>query len=88
MLTGKTKSGFEFEIDETALDDMEFVELLASLEDDFLNFPKVCTILLGKEQKQRLYDHLRNDAGKVPIPAVNEAIAEIMTTAGSETKNS
>lgn len=88
MLKGKTESGFYFEIDETALDDMEFVEALADLEEDALKLPKVCNMLLGKEQKAKLYDHLRNEHGKVPASAVSSAIVEIMLVAGESTKNS
>ena len=88
MLTGTTKSGFYFEIDETALDDMEFVEALAELEENALKFPKVCTMLLGKAQKKKLYDHFRDENGKVPVEVISNAIAEIMTMAGESTKNS
>lgn len=87
MLQGKTESGFCFEIDESALDDMEFVEALADLEEDALKLPKVCNMLLGKEQKAKLYDHLRNEDGKVPINDVSNAIVEIMSVAGENTKN-
>ena len=88
MLKGKTESGFCFKINEADLDDMEFVEALAELEEDALKFPKVCDMLLGKEQKKKLYDHLRNENGKVPVNAVSNAIAEIMSVAGESTKNS
>ena len=88
MLKGKTKSGFCFEIDETGLDDIEFVEALADLEEDALKLPKVCNMLLGKEQKAKLYDHLRNENGKVPVTDVSNAIVEIMSVAGESTKNS
>ena len=88
MLTGKTQSAFYFEIDETELDDMEFVEALAELDENPLKFPKVCNMLLGKEQKEKLYDHLRNEKGKVPVDAVSNAITEIMSLAGDSTKNS
>lgn len=88
MINGETKSGFKFEVDETQLDDMEFLEALADTQEDVLAFPRVCTKLLGNEQKKRLYDHLRDEKGKVPIAAVNEAVTEIMTIAGEKTKNS
>lgn len=88
MLKGTTKSGFCFEVDETGLDDMEFVEALAELDENPLMLPKVCTTLLGKEQKAKLYDHLRNENGKVPASDVSNAIVEIMTIAGESTKNS
>lgn len=88
MVKGKTESGFEFEIEEAQLDDMEFMEALSDVQDDPLAFPKVCRMLLGEEQKKKLYDHLRDENGKVPIAAVNEAITEIMTISGEKLKNS
>lgn len=88
MRSGKTESGFEFEIDETELNDMEFIELLAEAQSDALMFPKTIERLLGKEQKQKLYDHLRNDKGRVPVEAATEILVEIMTLAGEDTKNS
>lgn len=88
MVKGKTESGFEFKIEEAQLDDMEFMEALSDVQDDPLVFPKVCRMLLGEEQKKKLYDHLRDENGKVPIAAVNEAITEIMTVSGEKLKNS
>lgn len=88
MISGKIKNGFKFEIDETKLDDMEFLEALAETQEDPLAFPKVCTKLLGIEQKKRLYDYLRDESGKVPIADVEGAVVEIMTASGEKVKNS
>lgn len=88
MRRGKTESGFEFEINEQDLDDMEFLELLAKSQNDALAFPAVLERLLGSEQKKALYDHLRNESGRVPVEATADIVAEIMTIAGEETKNS
>ncbi len=87
MVRGTLKSGFQFEIDAEALDDMEFVEVLADAEKNGLAFPKLCTMMLGEEQKKRLYDHLRNEKGKVPVKAVQDAIIEMMALSGGKTKN-
>ena len=87
MLKGKTKSGFEFEIDEKVADDMELLEAIAEAETQTYKFPQVLKKILGEEQKQKLYDHLRTKKGNVPIEkAINEFI-EIMNEAGKETKN-
>ena len=88
MLKGKTESGFAFEIDESIGDDMEFVEALAAVDDNPLQMPKVLEGALGKEQKTKLYDHVRNDKGKVPIEKVLEEFVEILNKAGEQTKNS
>ena len=88
MLTGKTKSGFEFEIDETVADDMELLEDIAEADKDTTHFPGVLTKILGEDQKKRLYDHLRNENGRVPIEATLSEFTEIMNLAGEKTKNS
>ena len=69
MVKGKTSTGFEFEIDEQKLDDMEFMDALAEVDENPLKFSKVMKMMLGEEQRQRLYDHLRNEDGRVPIEA-------------------
>lgn len=88
MKTGTTKSGFKFSVNEEVADDMEFLEELMEAQENAVFFPKVITRLLGSEQKKELYDHLRNEEGRVPIEAVTETFAEIMTLAGEDTKNS
>lgn len=55
MIKGKTSGGFEFEIDGSVLEDMEFVDALAeTVNDNPLAFSNVCVILFGKEQRKRL----------------------------------
>ena len=88
MVKGKTKSGFEFEYDELKLDDMEFIEMVAGLEEDATLLPKLLNRVLGKEQKQKLYDHLREEDGRVPTQAVSDAMEEMFNAAGDQTKNS
>jgi len=88
MRKGETKSGFKFKIDEQNLNDMEFIENLAAAQSDALMFPKVIEQLLGKDQKEKLYAHLRDKNGHVPVEATVDAITEIMVLAGDDTKNS
>lgn len=88
MKSGTTESGFKFEFDEQDWDDMEFVELMAQADENALKYPAMIERMLGKEQKQRLYDHCRNKKGRVPIDAVKKEIDELFEVAGKETKNS
>lgn len=88
MVRGTTGSGFEFEIDETIADDMEFMESLADAMDDSIKFPKVIESLLGKDQKKRLYDHVRGDGKRVSIEKTVVEFTEIMNLAGEGLKNS
>lgn len=97
MVKGKTTDGFEFEYDESRLDDMRFVDILAVVVDEEASlFDKVrgasnlLTMLLGPELKARLYEHIgsRND-GRVPRADMEAALEEIMAAAGKDAeKNS
>lgn len=80
MLKGKTSTGFQFEIAEGALDNYELVEALADIETDPLSVTKVVTLLLGKEQKEKLKDHVRNDKGVVTTTALMKEIEEVFKT--------
>lgn len=88
MVKGTTKSGFEFEFDELRLDDMEFIELAAEADTNVTLLPKLLNMVLGEEQKRRLYDHLRAEDGRVPIQAIGDAMEEIFDAAGDQAKNS
>lgn len=78
MITGKTSSGFSFEISENTLDNMEFVDTLAEATDDnLLSVSRVVEMMLGKTQRKRLYDHVRTEDGRVPVAAVSAEIVEI-----------
>lgn len=86
-MKGKTSTGFKYEIDEQALDDMELLEVFAEVDENPLLLPKLLNMLLGKEQKEALYDHLRTDKGTVPTAAIGEEVGEILTN-HKKTKNS
>lgn len=90
MVKGSTSTGFKFSIDPDAIKDMEFIELAAEAEENGLLLPKMIEHVLGKEQKEKLYDHVRNNKGRVMIEDVSEEIKEIFNALNSakETKNS
>lgn len=69
--------------------DQEFLDALAEAEDGQpLKVSKALRLLLGEEQREKLYDYLRNDKGKVPIDAVMEAFYDILSNDGTGAKNS
>ena len=83
-----TKSGFECLVDKKQMDDMELVDKTAEADaGNPLAVSAVIEKVLGKEQKAKLYNHLRNEDGRVPIEKVGEEIVEIITSLGSEGKN-
>lgn len=88
MRTGKLANGFEYEVDEKAFDDMDLLDALAAAnEGDPLATSKLFDLILGKEQKKKLYAMLRNDEGRVPVADAVNAILQIMESLGDEGKN-
>lgn len=84
---GVTSSGFEFEIDDAVIDDMELIDAIAdSMGDNPLAFSQVCTKLLGMEQKKKLYDHVREN-GRVPVEKISTEITDIFNSFGETGKN-
>ncbi len=89
MITGTTKSGFAFSLPEDAADNMELVDALAdSMDDDPMAVSRVCRLFLGKETRQKLYDHLRTESGRVPVAALVSELKEIFDAFGKQGKNS
>lgn len=81
-------SGLKLEIDESFADDMELLDaLIESDEGDALAVSRICTKVLGKDEKKKLYDSLREN-GRVPVTKVVPAIKEIFEKIGEQAKNS
>lgn len=89
MITGVTKSGFKFSVDADAVKDMEFLDLVGEAGANPAKLGKMYECLLGAEQKKALYDHVRNDKGRVPIDLVKVESDEIFDIINNsdETKN-
>lgn len=87
VISGTTKTGFSFCVQADVLDDMELLDTIASIDENPLAMSKALKLMLGKEQHKALYDHLRNEQGRVPVLAVSEAIVDIFTNSGNQGKN-
>ena len=78
MITGTTRSGFEFSVPEDVANDMELFEALCDLDNgDATAVVPVVRAVLG-DQKKALYDHLRTN-GRVPVDDVVNEIADILS---------
>lgn len=81
----KSTTGFECEINTEAMNDMEVLELVVRIDEgDALAYSPFLTKLLGKENKARLYDHVREADGRVPIEKVAAEVGEILEQAGEK----
>ena len=89
IIRGTTESGFDYEIDKRIANDMELLEQIAAADKEISLFPALIKKMLGEEQKDRLYDHVRDkETGTVPINECISIFNEIMNSASEETKNS
>lgn len=87
MVKGKTESGFEFEIDEQAVNDMRVIDAMVEVEEGNLGgVSRLISLLFTKEQKKAFYDHLRLENGRVPLDTASKEIFEILRYNG-EIKN-
>lgn len=76
-LVGVTKSGFEYSIPKKNLNNYELVEVLGEVDTNPLYLPKVLKLLLGKEQTQKLKNHLRDDDGIVDTDKMTAELEDI-----------
>lgn len=95
MKVGTTSNGFHYEFDEARADDMRFVDLIVtSMDETASEFDRIAAaskmmeMLLGKEQKKELFEHIgKSYDGRVPFAEVNKALTEIMQGGGDAVKN-
>lgn len=93
MVKGTTSTGFEFEFDKSALDDMRLIDALAASVDEskgelgqIMAVSTLLTLLIGQTQKDRLYAHIgaRNENGRVPSADLRAELDEMVRQAGEE----
>lgn len=92
MRTGTTRTGFAFDYDEGRLDDMRIVDALAEATDEeaqeferLRGMTRVVELLLGRETKRALYDHIgKSHEGRVPAAALQAELEDIMLPAGKD----
>ena len=83
MKTVTTSTGFEIDIDEARLNNMELFDAVAELQGgNKLALSRVLALLLG-DDKTRLYDHVRKD-GRVPVEDVDREVAELFEALGAK----
>lgn len=89
MITGKTKSGFEFSVNRDDLDNWELFDAICMADEgNIAQIRKVASIILGKEQFTRLIDHLRDENGRARTTDVLSEVMEVFRLCGDEGKNS
>ena len=87
MRKGKTDSGFEYEVSKNVANDYELLEALGELETNPLLLSTIVNKVLGKEQTNKLKDHIRTDEGIVPTDVMMQEVMAIFN-GEKEIKNS
>ena len=77
VITGKTKTGFEYEIDKKILNDYEFLEEMDNIGKNPLIIIKLLKRLLKEEQLEKLKEHIRNEEGIVQIDKMEKELTDI-----------
>lgn len=85
MIRGTTKSGFEFIVEDNALNDWELIELIDELDDKPNYMVRIAKKLLGDEMYKGLKKHCTVN-GKVLLNMMSNEITEIMNS-NQDTKN-
>lgn len=74
----KTSTGFEYELAEDAMDNMELLDLLGELADEnFTHVRQIITILIGEDGRKKLYAHC-HDGRKTSVSKVLDELREIL----------
>ena len=83
------ENGLELEVNEQCLNNMELLDALEEMTDgNELAISKVVKLMLGKENRKKLYDHIRDKDGRVPLEIIDKCLTEIMMLLGEQGKNS
>lgn len=85
----KLEDGFEMQLDDHVLDNMELIDTLAEMknDDDLVAISRLLKLMLGETGRKKLYDHIREKDGRVPIVAASKAVWEIFKSYKDEGKN-
>ena len=93
MVTGKTKTGFEYSIDERIVKDYRYVRALAKLNkgdnaEKFIAFDEISTLLLGGKVED-LIKHVEGlNGGYAPLEAMAAEMNEIIEACSPKNSSS
>ena len=78
MVTGKTSTGFIYELPDDAFDDYELLETLRKVDKGELDYiVDAIDMLFEEKQKDALKEHIRKENGKVSATKLLSEVMEI-----------
>jgi hypothetical protein len=81
MITGTTRSGFEYEVPDTVGDDYEVLEALTRLqkENDLFSIVTLIDHVLGAEQRDAFKEHCKTEDGRVSTEMMMNEFLDIFS---------
>lgn len=91
MLKGTTSSGFGYEIDPSVGNDYRVLDAISDAQygtdsEKVMASVRLTNLVLGKEGKRRLFNHLAEEGGRVPTEKVVHEITEIFKAIAANNK--
>ena len=86
VVKGKTKTGFEFELNSDLIDDYEVLEMYEDIKDTGLGARKLLTRLIGEDGYIRLKEHCRKKDGTISAKRIGHEMNDIMSTNVGDTE--
>lgn len=81
-----TKSGFKCTADSEYIDDIRFLELLGKLDEAPWLYSDAVAMIIGEAGKEKLYKHVAEKDGRIPVSKIDIELTEIMEgLAGEDT---
>ena len=86
VVKGKTKTGFEFELNTELIDDYEVLEMYEDIKETGLGVRKLLTRLISEEGYNRLKEHCRKKDGTIWAKRIGHEMNDIMSTNVGDTE--
>lgn len=78
MITGKTSTGFKYQLEDGVFDDYELLEILRNIDKGESGYiVDMIDIMFTTEQKKALKEHVREKNGKIPASKLLKEVMEI-----------
>lgn len=92
MVSGTTKSGFNYTVNEEIRTDWRFVKALADADSSdasrqLSGAVRMVTLLLGEKGEAELEKHVAKEDGIVPTQSIIDEVRDILNGIGEEIKN-
>lgn len=78
MTTGKTSTGFEYQLKDGIFDDYELLEILRKIDKgESGHIVDMVDMMFSAEQKEALKNHVREEDGRIPASKLLKEVMEI-----------